>query len=146
MHKRMLMVSEKVHRVLDAPGSAAKLDRESARMLDHLYQCQCNDSYWHGVFGGLYLPHLRSAVYEHLIQAEYLADRVLKMQGPVLRGKAPGKKAAKDSWLSIERGDFDRDGNEELMANTELMNIFVDPAEDRPCGQGVPGGRREDHP
>ena len=129
MHKRMLMVSEKVHRVLDAPGSAAKLDRESARMLDHLYQCQCNDSYWHGVFGGLYLPHLRSAVYEHLIQAEYLADRVLKMQGPVLRGKAPGKKAAKDSWLSIERGDFDRDGNEELMANTELMNIFVDPAD-----------------
>ena len=129
MHKRMLMVSEKVHRVLNAPGTAAKLDRESARMLDHLYQCQCNDSYWHGVFGGLYLPHLRSAVYEHLIQAEYLADRVLKMQGPVLRGKAPGKKAAKDSWLSIERGDFDRDGNEEFMANTELMNIFVDPAD-----------------
>ena len=129
MHKRMLMVSEKVHRVLNAPGTAAKLDRESARMLDHLYQCQCNDSYWHGVFGGLYLPHLRSAVYEHLIQAEYLADKVLKMQGPVLRGKAPGKKAAKDSWLSVERGDFDRDGNEEFMANTELMNIFVDPAD-----------------
>ncbi len=129
MHKRMLMVSEKVHRVLDAPGSAAKLDRETASMLDHLYQCQCNDSYWHGVFGGLYLPHLRSAVYEHLIQAEYLADRAMKMQGPVLRAKVPGKKAAKDSWLSIERGDFDRDGNEEFMVNSELMNIFMDPAD-----------------
>jgi alpha-amylase len=129
MHKRMLMVSRKVHSVLEAPGANAKLDRESARMLDHLYQCQCNDSYWHGVFGGLYLPHLRSAVYEHLIQAEYLADRAVKMQGPVLRSKVPGKKAAKDSWLAIERGDFDQDGNEELMANTELMNIFVDPAD-----------------
>jgi alpha-amylase len=129
MHKRMLMVSEKVHRVLDAPGSAAKLDRETARMLDHLYQCQCNDAYWHGVFGGLYLPHLRSAVYEHLIKAEYLADRAMMMQGPVLRTKATGKKAAKDSWLSIERGDFDRDGNEEFMVNSELMNIFMDPAD-----------------
>ncbi|HHT9154948.1 MAG TPA: alpha-amylase/4-alpha-glucanotransferase domain-containing protein, partial [Candidatus Tripitaka sp. YC43] len=39
-----------------------------------LYQAQCNDSYWHGVFGGLYLPHLRSAVYQHLLLAESLCD------------------------------------------------------------------------
>ena len=79
MHKRMMMVSRKVHDVLDAQGT--KRNSETARMLDHLYQSQCNDAYWHGVFGGLYLPHLRSAVYEHLIQAELLADKVLKGQG-----------------------------------------------------------------
>jgi alpha-amylase len=132
MHKRMLQVSAKVRRVLEAPGGAAKLDRESASMIDHLYQCQCNDAYWHGVFGGLYLPHLRSAVYEHLIQAEYLADKSIRMQGPVLRAKsaaAAKKPAATPAWLEIEKGDLDLDGNEELMINSELLNVFVDPAD-----------------
>ena len=130
MHKRMLAVSAKVHRVLDAPGAAAKMDRDTARMIDHLYQSQCNDAYWHGVFGGLYLPHLRSAIYEHLVQAEYLADKALRTTGPVLRAKAAAKKPApSSSWLEIERGDLDLDGSEELMINSELLNAFLDPAE-----------------
>ena len=85
MHKRMVMVSRKVHEALDAQGT--KSSDGAVRMLDHLYQSQCNDSYWHGVFGGLYLPHLRSAVYEHLIQAEVLADTVFKGQGSGVRGQ-----------------------------------------------------------
>ncbi|MDH4161516.1 MAG: DUF1926 domain-containing protein [Nitrospirota bacterium] len=130
MHKRMLMVSEKVHRVLDAPGALARFDRETASMLDHLYQGQCNDAYWHGVFGGLYLPHLRTAVYEHLIRAEYLADKARKTLGPVLRAKAQQqRKRESDGWLDIEQGDFDRDGSDEVMLNSELLNVLVDPAE-----------------
>jgi alpha-amylase len=122
MHKRMLMVSRKVHDALDSLDErGAKRGADATRMLDHLYQSQCNDPYWHGVFGGLYLPHLRSAVYEHLIQAEYLADGISKGQGA--RGK--GKK----SWLEIETGDFDKDGNDEVMLNSELMNLFLDPAD-----------------
>ena len=35
-----------------------------------LYRGQGNDPFWHGVFGGLYLPHLREASYYHLLQAE----------------------------------------------------------------------------
>jgi len=70
MHKRMLMVSRKVQRVLEAPGGGPRLTRESASMLDHLYQGQCNDAYWHGVFGGLYLPHLRDAIWRNLAEAE----------------------------------------------------------------------------
>ena len=76
MHKRMMMTSRKVHEALDALRAGRREKADAARMLDHLYQSQCNDAYWHGVFGGLYLPHLRSAVYEHLIQAEFLADGV----------------------------------------------------------------------
>jgi alpha-amylase len=120
MHKRMMMVSRKVHDVLEAQGT--KRNAESMRMLDHLYQSQCNDAYWHGVFGGLYLPHLRSAVYEHLIQAEFLADQVLK-------GRGKNKKGDSASWLEIEKGDFDRDGSEEVLLNSGLMNLFIDPAE-----------------
>jgi alpha-amylase len=132
MHKRMVMVSQKVRNVLDGlDAQGIRKNAETSRMIDHLYQSQCNDSYWHGVFGGLYLPHLRSAVYEHLIQAEYLADKVLKAEDPGARGKGHGKqkKNVPASWLDIEKGDFDRDGSEEVMINSELLNLFIDPAE-----------------
>lgn len=41
---------------------------------DRIWQSQCNCGYWHGVFGGLYLPHLRFALYRNLIQAQRLLD------------------------------------------------------------------------
>ena len=125
MHKRMMMVSRKVHEALDTlAGQGMKKNTDAARMLDHLYQSQCNDAYWHGVFGGLYLPHLRSAVYEHLIQAEYLADAVRHQ-----RGQGKQKKDLQPSWLEIEKGDFDKDGSEEVMLNSGFLNLFLDPAE-----------------
>ncbi len=131
MHKRMVMVSRKVRAALGAPeGQGAGKTGTAPRMVDHLYQSQCNDSYWHGVFGGLYLPHLRSAVYEHLIQAEELADTILNRRGT--SDEERGKKKNNNnsaSWLEIETGDFDCDGSEEVMLNSGLLNIFIDPAE-----------------
>ncbi len=136
MHKRMLMASRKVHAALDAvDGKGPAKGADASRMLDHLYQSQCNDAYWHGVFGGLYLPHLRSGVYEQLIRAEFLADAVLKGRGA--KGKGPGAKSDAEgrlsgragSWLEIETGDFDQDGNEEVMINSDLLNVFINPAQ-----------------
>jgi len=124
MHKRMLMAGRKVHEALQQGGKQAA----DNGMRDHLYQAQCNDAYWHGVFGGLYLPHLRSALYEQLIKAEQLADAALHQQGTGSRGQGTGK-ASKPSWIEVERGDFDLDGHEELMLNTDLLNLFVDPSE-----------------
>jgi len=54
---RQIQVSREVNRQDD------KIARQE------LYQAQCNDAYWHGVFGGLYLPHLRRAVYQKLVSA-----------------------------------------------------------------------------
>ncbi|MBI3753874.1 MAG: DUF1925 domain-containing protein, partial [Deltaproteobacteria bacterium] len=80
MHKRMLMVSEEIG------NQDARCKMQDARYrfqfstcnlqpaTSHLYTAQCNDAYWHGVFGGLYLPHLRRSVYENLIKAENLLD------------------------------------------------------------------------
>jgi len=59
LHKRMVFVSGSV-RAAGAPGES----------LRDLYKGQCNDPYWHGVFGGLYLPHLREAAFHHLLEAE----------------------------------------------------------------------------
>lgn len=65
------------HEVLDAgsqspaPG-VSRTDRDQTRR--HLLRAQCNDAYWHGVFGGLYLPHLRQAVYHETAQARQLLE------------------------------------------------------------------------
>ena len=45
---------------------------EAARQ--ELYRGQCNCPYWHGAFGGLYLPHLRNAIYRRLIAAHNALD------------------------------------------------------------------------
>ncbi|MFO8182896.1 MAG: alpha-amylase/4-alpha-glucanotransferase domain-containing protein [Candidatus Aegiribacteria sp.] len=45
----------------------------SARALHHLWRSQCNCAFWHGVFGGIYLPHLREAVWKELNKAEHTA-------------------------------------------------------------------------
>ncbi|HEY8167824.1 MAG TPA: alpha-amylase/4-alpha-glucanotransferase domain-containing protein, partial [Candidatus Limnocylindrales bacterium] len=70
LHKQMLRTSEKV---VAMPSGA---DRD--RAVDHLYQGQSNDCYWHGLFGGIYISHMRLATAEHLIAAEDIADAVAR--------------------------------------------------------------------
>jgi len=66
LHKQMLRTSDKVDLMTAGPI------RDLA--LDHLYRGQSNDCYWHGLFGGIYISHMRLATYEHLIAAEDPAD------------------------------------------------------------------------
>ena len=63
----------------------------------HLLRAQCNDAYWHGVFGGVYAPHLRTALWRELVRAETLLDEL----------------ARRGDGLQIEQTDFDGDGSEE---------------------------------
>src|SRR4029078_6951020 len=64
LHKQMLRVSAAV----DAMPAGPARDRA----LDHLYRGQSNDCYWHGLFGGIYLVHMRMATLAELIAAEEL--------------------------------------------------------------------------
>lgn len=41
---------------------------------EHILRAQCNDAYWHGVFGGLYGRHLRQALYGEAAQAQVLIN------------------------------------------------------------------------
>jgi alpha-amylase len=68
----------------------------SARM--ELWKSQFNDVYWHGVFGGLYLPELRKTAYRHLINAQKILD------GARNKGKGEGKRKGKENvGLEIKR-------------------------------------------
>lgn len=95
LHKRMILVSREVR------GGA---EDDTARR--ELYRGQCNDSYWHGVFGGLYLPHLREAVFHHLLEAEK-------------RTEAP------PDWTRL---DYDLDGREEFFLRGETFNLLLKPS------------------
>lgn len=103
LHKRMLMVSREVKRRRETKG-----DGEQGRAEKFLYQAQCNDAYWHGVFGGLYLPHLRTSVYENLILAERIA--------------VPG--SAKPEVFS---SDIDADYHEETVMRTSDVGLYLSP-------------------
>ncbi len=67
MHKRMLSLS--------ARFAGLPVIQRSAVMRQKLYAAQANDAYWHGLFGGLYLPHLRRAIYNNIVELEALLDR-----------------------------------------------------------------------
>lgn len=95
LHKRMLWLSKFIEE--------KKIKEEAA--IKNLYRGQCNDAYWHGVFGGLYLPHLRQAVYFYLLEAE----------------KAAG---LKNGWELI---DFDFDGQPEIFLRQEDYNLIFKP-------------------
>lgn len=96
IHKRMVMVS----------GEVRAAGPEAAGALRDLYKAQCNDPYWHGVFGGLYLPHLRQAVYHHLLEAEK-------------------RTADPPGWTAL---DYDCDGREELAFRDRTFGLLVKPS------------------
>jgi hypothetical protein len=106
MHKKMLSLSERI-------GQIEKKKRKSTTKLnrakDFLWKGQCNCPYWHGVFGGLYLPHLRSAVYENLIEAEKLVDQLTH---------------ATKSWVDYRVLDFDKDGADELVVGSPALGLY----------------------
>ena len=56
-------------RVLDVAKRIEK-NGKSEDLQDDVWRAMCNCSYWHGIFGGLYLPHLRNGIYDNLICAE----------------------------------------------------------------------------
>lgn len=110
MHKKMLYVSERIEKIEkeDLKQDAKKLD-EAKR---HLYQSQCNCAYWHGVFGGLYLYHLRSAVFSHLVTAEKLLDDILHKE--------------KKDWLDIKNIDFYKNSKDATVIENKNFSIIID--------------------
>jgi alpha-amylase len=96
MHKTMLALSALSRSRGDPPEARRAIGRS-----------QCNDAYWHGVFGGLYLPHLRHAIWRQLA----IAERVLR-QG---------------EGLMIEELDLDDDGYPELWVHSARFSALVSP-------------------
>lgn len=101
MRSKMRWVSRKV--------AGEKLPRKKKLAETELWQGQCNCPYWHGVFGGLYLHHLRRTTYEHLIRAERI------MASGEIRE------------IQISEGDVNQDGARELIIETPIFSFYFLP-------------------
>jgi alpha-amylase len=100
LHKRMLIVSEELARrsILDASVEVRQAQQ-------NLWRAQGNDVYWHGVFGGIYFPHLRADAYASLLKAERILSE---------RRTAAG-----------EQRDYDVDGYDEYIFRGNAGAVFV---------------------
>ncbi len=96
MHKKMLFLSDRVG--------------EDHKAREFLWRAQCNCAYWHGVFGGLYLGHLRRAVHENLIRCQ---ARLAEISG---------------GDVQLLRHDFDKDGAEEILVRSSSLSLGFAPA------------------
>jgi len=109
MHKKMLRISARLH---DIEGRAVV----PQKAYEHLWAGQCNDSLWHGLFGGVYLPNLRFPVFRSLMQAERLLDDLERVRS-----------------IKTEVEDFDCDGHDEVIVESPVMDF---------CFKSVLGGSR----
>ncbi len=104
----------KMLRLSDAVAAARDrdpLDPRVAAAQTALWRSQANDAYWHGVFGGCYLPHLRRAVRGALLETERLLGEAGMTATPL--------------WA---RADANGDGREEIVVRTAALVVTVAPA------------------
>lgn len=112
MHKKMLHVSDKVRRLSHSRRRDKNFQQAHEEATTLLLRGQCNDPYWHGIFGGLYAPHLRTAVWTALERAEALADALAHRK----------KQFAEETRL-----DFNADGREEMYLTSDRYAALVTP-------------------
>jgi hypothetical protein len=103
MHKRMLGLSA---RLASLPADQIRQD-----LVELLHEAQANDAYWHGLFGGIYLPHLRRAVWRALISLERRLDGL----------------QTRPAQFS---GDIDMDGIDEVFLSSLSLQAVLRPDKD----------------
>ncbi|MHA2399269.1 MAG: alpha-amylase/4-alpha-glucanotransferase domain-containing protein [Promethearchaeota archaeon] len=122
MHKKMLYVRNKL---IYTEENLMKVEKESIFSIilntinnawDEIYKAQCNDCYWHGLFGGVYLQFLRFSVYTHLINAEKLIDTINSIINPKLA-----------SYIYITPLDFNKDSKTEYIIESDIYNLYINP-------------------
>ena len=112
LQKKMMHVSGKVRRLGRSRRRDKAFSHAREQAATHLLRGQCNDAYWHGVFGGLYSPHLRTAVWDSLAQAEAIAD---------------GLARRKRRYAEVTTLDFDADGRDEIYFTSDRYAALVEP-------------------
>jgi hypothetical protein len=99
--------SNRMHKKMQALSFLARARGNQGSARRAIGRAQCNDAYWHGVFGGLYLPHLREAIWRNLA----LAERDLRRNEP----------------LAAEVTDLDGDGYDEIWIHSDQFSAIVSP-------------------
>lgn len=99
--------SNRLHKVMQHLSRTCRAADDPVEVRYHISRAQCNDAYWHGVFGGIYLPFLRGALWRELAAAA----RMLYQDEP----------------LRAESTDIDGDGNLEVLITSPAFLAVVSP-------------------
>ena len=124
MHKKMLYVRNKLvnteENLLNVQNEQliSVILKKIAEAWDEIYKAQCNDCYWHGLFGGVYLQFLRFSVYTHLINAEKILDEINLLINPKLK-----------SYIYITPIDFLKDSKTEYLIESDIFNVYINPSD-----------------
>lgn len=100
--------SNRMHKLMLALSALCRARGDPTEARRAIGRAQCNDAYWHGVFGGLYLDFLRAAIWRQLATAESL-----------LRA---------GEMLALEVVDLDADGHHELWIHSAHVSALVAPS------------------
>lgn len=103
-HKRMMHLSRKIN------CSSENRRKHLDNALNELMKSQANDAYWHGVFGGIYLPHLRRGIHTALLSSYIMYKEAVKER------------------IEKEYYDFDTDGEDEAFFSNDFWCVIYKPS------------------
>jgi 4-alpha-glucanotransferase len=118
MHSRMLDVSEKISckNIQNEQLNSRKNPRGAQT---ELFKAQTNCPYWHGTFGGVYLPHLRAGIYSHIIRAEKILEASDRAEG---------------SPVFCAEKTRDKDTGESILGN-RYLKVYIDSSKGAEIGE-----------
>jgi alpha-amylase len=111
-HKKMLRVHDLITQAKQSTGQEPHSALEMGQ--EDLWRGQSNDTYWHGLFGGIYMTDVRTRVHGHLLRAQQAAERILY---------------GDQNWLKYETTDFDCDSFHELLVEGNALDLYFDLAD-----------------
>ena len=107
LYRRMQATSDQLKQTQNWPTMAV-LPEQLHPSVRSLFRAQCNCGYWHGVFGGLYLPFLRDAIAEHTLRARQL--------------QAKEQEEPRATFV-----DLDGDGRQEVLLEDAHWSLWLSP-------------------
>lgn len=110
LEQRMVRTSELTRHMGLRPPEGLSQPSQLHPAVRALFRGQCNCAYWHGVFGGLYLPFLRDSLVDELLESRARLE--------ALRGDQEGAPSA-------ELADLDADGEPELLLEGRGWSLWI---------------------
>ncbi len=104
LHKHVLWTSRRARAL---PAGTPGRDEAITAVL----RAECNCPYWHGLFGGVYFPHLRHGAYQSLLQADAFLSA---LDAPEVR---------------VEVEDLDGDREPEIILRSKDTQAFFRPSD-----------------
>jgi 4-alpha-glucanotransferase len=104
INKRSILLSKEITQY------EKKYGKKCGKEKSELYKGECNCAYWHGLFGGIYLNHLRHALYEHILNAEKIFLKRKKLKG-----------------ISVIEDDLWNEGRKQILVRKKDMSAIIVP-------------------